>query len=1258
MKHGFEYNSSFNTDSSFTSVKFGYDRPILETELNEMQEIQNHNRRLLINKICKSGIVELVDKDFSGKEIVYNPNNELNKIAIAPMKVMINGYEIHVCGNYKIGEINSYIDIDLGEAPTGEEEETKFRQDLVFLQVWLEEFDSDSQMKRYGHEEGITIPNTIVDVVRVGEETSHRMVLKWKIRTTNILNKFMDFNRWEYGFGYENNGVGNFVRIETDIIDGINIINDNYDKIFANATHYMFKGCMFYGDNNLWVAGRPDKDDPSNTKDTEFVYALPLFRVDRRNKKDFDINNSNGSKCFDEQNINIRPDNKCYDLIYPNDILDLRKSVIIANNNYNHYLDNTLKQLFNGSLSTKSNEKMRRIQFGIEEISKNKKFNTLKSKICFLDSFNKDSSPIIGKKHEINPSMYNLVYKPSVTEWGLYFDGKFKSTYAMNNLTTSINTNEGTIDFFICPNWNGFDVVEQDILNLYYQSGSVDQLNPFLTIKKIMINDKNKQTDNSVLSIKRYSETGDNASFSSMNININNLKRNEFYHFRVCWSVKDNDFSFYINGKKHGNALDNSIMRTKDIGISKMQIGNIETDNNTLGFLIDELVIYNECYNDSNWTIPDDFKSGDAIIVPSFNGIFRNYRSNEYEQKHLVSYVTASNSGTSFSIKAPYGTVFGKMDSNNDKQIDEAKVYCIKRSDSSPANLKLGMEIKGTFSGMLTDTLTFNLNTGGISNYSSFKGETFAVVYSLIIPGNDNIDDIPNEVLKAEIKETDKTTNNIHEVSFHLENNIDSKNSPREVNKLVTVTRNENGEIIKYEPVRNIYNVRDTGYDFSTLRKDFNRDFSFARLLDYYQEGESVSTYDIKSNMYGYDVLYIRRAWIITNDINGFEEEEQAVITEVLIMDGKFRVTLNKIVESGQKIKFELGLGGTTFDYNSNSKTYVGNVCKAMMLEFTSTGQEYEYVIPFNSVDNMGLCNNGVLLSTAVGYNYKPIYSNISVEKQYICYNNDRLQSYQLIDGDLSYDKPYIKIRIEEENDSHSGQKVPQGHKIKIPVFITYQPKSTDILSVWYNYNPYQGILSIDNKKVKRLSEWKYFITTLSSSDKDNNYDYNNSFNNIINRLPGGSSASSYMKCQDINLKGQHLNEIPSFNDYSINKNFIFVNQTYLSNKNNNIDSNFFDLETIYTINKKFGNLQDDNITLKDADYVVYLPMNDNIEQQTGSINRYCGMACIIINEFGDLYLLVIGDTNNNISTNNNFIRPTYGDLFIIPYRPSLSDRI
>jgi hypothetical protein len=50
-------------------------------------------------------------------------------------------------------------------------------------------------------------------------------------------------------------------------------------------------------------------------------------------------------------------------------------------------------------------------------------------------------------------------------------------------------------------------------------------------------------------------------------------------------------------------------------------------------------------------------------------------------------------------------------------------------------------------------------------------------------------------------------------------------------------------------------------------------------------------------------------------------------------------------------------------------------------------------------------------------------------------------------------------------------------------------------------------------------------------------------------------------------------------------------------------------------------------------------------------------MACIVSDEFGDLYLFVIGDTNDNLSTINNYISPKFGDLFVIPYRPGFINR-
>ena len=1082
MKNGFEHSNQFNTDSSFTSIKFGYDRPILETELNELQEIQNHNRKLLANKICKSGIIDLVDKDFAGEPIVYNPNNELNKIAIAPMKVIVNGYEIHVCGNYKIGEINTYLDIDLGDAPTGNEEETKFRQDLVFLQVWLEEFEGNDEMKRYGHDDGTVIPNTIVDE-RVGEETSHRMLLKWKIRTTNMLNKYMDFNRWEYGFGFENNGAGNFVRIETDILDNLNINNDNYDKIFANATHYMFKGCMFYGDNNLWVAGRPDRTDPSNTKDTQYVYALPLFRVDRRNQQIFSIDNSNGSKSFDEQNINLRPDHKCYNLVYESDIVDLRKTVIIGDNEATYRLDNTLNELFTGKLSTKDNEKMKRIQFGIKPLTK--QINN----IIFLETFNKGSDglpiPDLGHKPTIEPKNITLEYKPSVTELGVNMNGKYKIIYDMR--TISINKDEGTIEFFLSPNWNGFDNVEQDILTLNYQSVNNDIETPFLTIKKINSYDKLNNFIDSRLVVKRFIGTSNTAHCSEMNVGISKISKGKMYHFRISWSVQKNEFNCYLNGKIIGNSLDKDILKAANVPINKMIIGNIESNvKANTGFIIDELAIYKTALLNTNWSIPQDYIDGNASILPSFNSVLRNYRSNQHQQNDCVNYVETKVGATTIEIHAPYGTIIGNT---------TPKIYCLKKHVNSPGNLLEGVELTGSWTGLGTNRLIFTLNTTAILNFAQFTGEVVAVQYSIITTGKNNIDDIPNEILKSEMHniETDK----VDEVSFNIENNTNEINNPREIKKLVTKTTDSQGNI-QYAPVRNIYNVHDIAYDFSTFRNEKNNDFAFARMLEFYVEGNNTNTYNIDKVLYGYDVSYIRKATIIISDTNGFEKEKEINITSIVLVDNKVRVTISEVIMSGVKIKFEIGLCGITFDYNNNSKTYVGNMCKSYLLEFTSPGTSYEYVIPVNNM-TYGMCQHGIITSIGKQFVYDiDEYGNVLSEKQpeHICYVDGVQQTYRLLDG---HNKPFIKIHIEYEDTDGGVNKIPFGTKIQIPILVTYQPTSSDILSVWYNYTPYQGILDLSKKKVRRLSDWKYFITTLSSSNENDKYNNKHSLNNLVN---------------------------------------------------------------------------------------------------------------------------------------------------------------
>ena len=1360
MAKGFEFENKFNTDNAFTSVKFGYDRPILETELNEMQEIQNYNRKLLANKICKSGIIELVDKDFKGDPIIYNPEMERNKIAIAPMKVNINGYDIHVCGNYQIGQIKNYLLLDLDEAPDGQTDSSKYREDLIYLETWFDTVSSNDKIYKYGNIEGQEITNTLIDE-RVGEETSRRTVLKWKIKIA----KHVDFDKWEYGFGYNYNSTNNYSPIYTDIVKNISVV-DRTDKVFANATHLIFQGCNFYGDNNLWVAGRPyslkhsmtikpyveedgtcsyisinkvsvkaDKkedeardyivndnsmtffgnwesntdnsnnpiettNDPkasvtlnftgdnlklyvgniikkgkyvitidnkeryvldlenndikrldngnilaltidtlysyesaSNTKDSEYVFAMPLFKISRRNKSQYGFLNPNGSVSYNNKEINLRPDGKCYDMIYESDILDLRKNVIINNNDINYYLDNTLEKIFSGKLQTKSMEKMRRIQFGIEPISE------MEDGLIFLDSFNQNNPPIIGNKPLIEKRNSNtkVKYKPSVTEWGLSVDGNIQFVYNISN--SVVNTNEGTIDFFIIANWNGFDKVNQHILTL--KNGIFNY--PFLTVEKI----------NNKLVIKRYADSTNEPRYSFMQVNINKLFAKRVNHIRICWSFSNNTLECYLNGKFIGNSLDEVLPDASMMLVTQIVVGKIEelenrTLNSKIGFTIDELAMYNIYKGNKRWTLPEDYLNGDALILPSMNSIFRNFRDNEFMQKDMVTYVNTTMNQTKITISSPYNCNFANT---------VPKVYLMSITDLTTKAIKIGDLIEGTWSGLNTDSMTFTLNTG-IPTFTKFTGETVAIVYDIVLSNNNTIYDIPNEVLKAQIYKSDKGLT--EEMSFNIENNTNEINEPREVNVLINKEYDKNNELV-YTGRRYLYDICDKAYDFSTYRNDSNSDFAFVRLLEYHMSGNRTSLYSFETYQYGYEVLYIRNAYVIKTNKKGIKETIPVNIEKIEKLPGKkdpskiyYNVYLDTTVSVSNYVKFELALGGSTIDYNTVSKCFIGNTSKAEYVEFNSTGNTFEYTIPCNNVMSTGLCNKGVIHS--IGRLFKHEFDSVNNEiidpnykGEYICFVDGQMHTYEYIDG---LGKPFIKIRISDINPVTGNEmELPEGQKIQIPVFMSYQPTSNDIISVWYNYTPYQGILNKNQKKLKRLSDWKYFITTLSSGNKNDKYNKKYSMNNIINRLPGGATNSSHIIGQDINLKSYDFNSFNKIDGYSINKNLIFINQTYIGTMDKDIDSTIFELDTDYIINKKYDNIQDDEIIINDKDFKVYLPV---LEQQ---INKYCGMACIVSDEYGDLFILILGDLNNCIPSINSYISPKYGDLFIIPHRPGSINR-
>ena len=143
----FEKRSNYNKDAGVVQVKIGFEKPVLEVELNEMQEIQRQRV----------------------KDVVQ---------AVVPNGVLHGGTYTYSNGIFKIQEVTAIIEGEIIYIPSLQI--SAGNDDIIYIKVWEKEITATTVMKAYGNEQGEVIPNYIVDS-RVGQETSRRIVLAYDL---------------------------------------------------------------------------------------------------------------------------------------------------------------------------------------------------------------------------------------------------------------------------------------------------------------------------------------------------------------------------------------------------------------------------------------------------------------------------------------------------------------------------------------------------------------------------------------------------------------------------------------------------------------------------------------------------------------------------------------------------------------------------------------------------------------------------------------------------------------------------------------------------------------------------------------------------------------------------------------------------------------------------------------------------------------------------------------------------------------------
>lgn len=242
---------------NYSMVLWQQGKPIADAELNLVQQIQNNERAEYLRTMYHSGF-------FTAPKILEKPILEHikygeNKLVIDGVHALVNGYQINC---------DDEIVIDMGVAPkksyiscTGE---IGYRNDLVYLEVWFDEISPTDYVYKDGNIAGIKVENDLKDTM-FNDETTRRVQCKFAIRVA----KDIDFS-------------GKNLSLETNsTINATKIKDTDLDMPYTRIE----------GDNGLYVAGNGDKS--LSTVDG-YMYAIPMFKVNRGNDENHSISNPYG----------------------------------------------------------------------------------------------------------------------------------------------------------------------------------------------------------------------------------------------------------------------------------------------------------------------------------------------------------------------------------------------------------------------------------------------------------------------------------------------------------------------------------------------------------------------------------------------------------------------------------------------------------------------------------------------------------------------------------------------------------------------------------------------------------------------------------------------------------------------------------------------------------------------------------------------------------------------------------------------------
>lgn len=326
-------------DRNWENVVYQISKPVLDKELNLMQDVELQAQRVLRRTTSPSGWLSSDFLNHNTQELWTSGVTTANLLVVPRLTAHVNGWLLDIA-NTNVLSVNN---IDLGASPASVGSK---RTDLVILEVWRRLIAPNSAAGksatgRIWYQGNVKIPSgsdlalNFADDIQdgvVGAETTRRVQVQYRLRVVNAVDVF------QYPFGIDDPVVvARTVPASAGAPDG-------------TATAFTYVNQSASGDPGLWRAGDGNPANSLGTVDG-YMYSIPLLAVFRRNTSAFARNtNHNGGVAYPTPSD--RPDGLHSNLIAQVDIHDLRLGVTLSGWDVQEVLQKNVNFLFDNVAQT------------------------------------------------------------------------------------------------------------------------------------------------------------------------------------------------------------------------------------------------------------------------------------------------------------------------------------------------------------------------------------------------------------------------------------------------------------------------------------------------------------------------------------------------------------------------------------------------------------------------------------------------------------------------------------------------------------------------------------------------------------------------------------------------------------------------------------------------------------------------------------------------------------------------------------------